>query len=230
MGGTRTVGHAPAAKRGPVHRARRLGIRQRWQRADYRHRSHHPGASCRSGMIRGAVYPVELGDAKRGPEQRGRRLGLVISIEQDDWSTVTILPTSASAQAAIFRPEVVIAGRKTRILTDQIRTIDTSYVTGELVDYLSRYDLAQVEYSLSRYLGLLRCRAAGGSGATALGRGPHRWQRPGTSGQWRGPPGPRRTSRRPGPARSHPAVRTAAKGIGMVLARCRTLIRSPPGR
>ncbi len=107
-------------------------------------------------MIRGAVYPVELGDAKRGPEQRGRRLGLVISIEQDDWSTVTILPTSASAQAAIFRPEVVIAGRKTRILTDQIRTIDTSYVTGELVDYLSRYDLAQVEYSLSRYLGLLR--------------------------------------------------------------------------
>jgi mRNA interferase MazF len=107
-------------------------------------------------MIRGAVYPVDLGDAKRGHEQRGRRLGLVISIEQNVWSTVTIIPASTSAHSAVFRPEVVIAGRDTRILIDQIRTIDTSYVTGELVDYLSGDDLAQVEHSLSRYLGLRR--------------------------------------------------------------------------
>ena len=104
-------------------------------------------------MIRGAVYPVDLGDAKRGHEQRGRRLGLVISIEQNAWSAVTILPTSTSAQPAVFRPDVVIAGRDTKILIDQIRTIDTSYVTGELVDYLSRDDLAHVEHTLSRYLG-----------------------------------------------------------------------------
>lgn len=107
-------------------------------------------------MIRGAVYPIDLGDAKRGHEQRGRRLGLVISIEQNAWSTVTVIPTSASAQPAVFRPEVVVTGRETRILVDQIRTIDTSHVTGELVDYLSHDDLAQVEHSLSRYLGLLR--------------------------------------------------------------------------
>ena len=105
-------------------------------------------------MIRGAVYPVDLGEAKRGHEQRGRCLGLVISIEQNAWSTVTILPTSTSAQAAIFRPDVVIAGRDTKILIDQIRTIDTRYVSGELVDYLSRDDMAQVEHGLSRYLGL----------------------------------------------------------------------------
>ena len=54
------------------------------------------------------------------------------------------------------RPEVVVAGRDTKILIDQIRAIDVSYVTGELVDYLSRDDMAQVEHSLSRYLGLLR--------------------------------------------------------------------------
>jgi mRNA interferase MazF len=69
---------------------------------------------------------------------------------------VTIIPTSTSAQASVFRPGVVIAGRDTRILVDQIRTIDASYVVGELVDYLSRDDMAQVEHSLSRYLGLLR--------------------------------------------------------------------------
>jgi mRNA interferase MazF len=107
-------------------------------------------------MIRGAVYPVDLGDAKRDHEQRGRRLGLVISIGQNTWSTVTIIPTSTSAQSAVFRPEVVIAGQDTKMLIDQIRTIDTSYVAGELVDYLSRDDLAQVEHTLARYLGLPR--------------------------------------------------------------------------
>ena len=69
---------------------------------------------------------------------------------------VTIIPASASAQASVFRPEVVIAGRETKILIDQVRTIDVSYVTGELIDYLSQDDMAQVEHSLSRYFGLLR--------------------------------------------------------------------------
>jgi mRNA interferase MazF len=69
---------------------------------------------------------------------------------------VTVIPTSTSAQVSVFRPEVVIAGRDTRILVDQIRTIDVAYVVGELVDYLSRDDMGHVEHSLSRYLGLLR--------------------------------------------------------------------------
>jgi mRNA interferase MazF len=56
----------------------------------------------------------------------------------------------------VFRPEAVIAGRETKILIDQIRTIDVSYVVGDLVDYLSPNDMAQVEHSLSRYFGLLR--------------------------------------------------------------------------
>jgi mRNA interferase MazF len=107
-------------------------------------------------MIRGAVYPIDLGDTNRGHEQRGRRLGLVISIDQDAWSTMTVLPTSTSAQASVFRPVVIVAGRETKILIDQIRTIDMSYVSGDLVDYLSRDDMAQVEHSLSRYFGLLR--------------------------------------------------------------------------
>ena len=124
--------------------------------SDHRHGPHRAGEVAGSRMIRGAVYPVDLGDAKRGREQRGRRLGLVISIEQSAWSTVTIIPTSTSAQASVFRPEVVIAGRDTKVLIDQIRTIDVSYVTGEIVDYLTRDDMAQVEHGLSRYVGLLR--------------------------------------------------------------------------
>jgi mRNA interferase MazF len=107
-------------------------------------------------VIRSVERLADLGEAKRGHEQRGRRLGLVLSMEQNAWSTVTIIPTSTSARPAVFRPDVVIAGRDTKILIDQIRGLDTCYIIGELVDYLSRDAMAQVEHSLSRYLGLLR--------------------------------------------------------------------------
>ncbi|SDK61508.1 mRNA interferase MazF [Glycomyces sambucus] len=106
-------------------------------------------------MIRGAVYPVDLGEAKRGHEQRGRRLGLVLSAHQERWSTVTVVPTSTSAQASAFRPEATVAGRPTRLLVDQMRTVDTRYVVGDLVDFLNREDMEQIEYAVVRYLGLM---------------------------------------------------------------------------
>ncbi|MEV7252572.1 type II toxin-antitoxin system PemK/MazF family toxin [Streptomyces cyaneofuscatus] len=105
-------------------------------------------------MIRGSVYRVDLGDAKRGHEQRGKRLGIVLSDAPDTWSTVVVVPTSTSAQPAVFRPRLVIAGRETRALTDQIRTIDTQYVIGEAVDHLTSTDMAQVEFALGRLLKL----------------------------------------------------------------------------
>src|SRR5258708_10504014 len=156
MGSARWCRHAPATERRHFRRSRRLGVRRRRQYPDCRHRAYGADEVAGSSVIRGAVYPVDLGDAKRGHEQRGRRLGVVISIEQDAWSTVTIIPTSTSAQASVFRPEAVIAGPDTTILIHQIRTIDVSYVAGELVDYLSPNDMAQVEQCLSRYFGLLR--------------------------------------------------------------------------
>jgi mRNA interferase MazF len=55
---------------------------------------------------------------------------------------VTVIPTSTGARASVFRPEFVIAGLDTKILIDQIRTIDVSYITGEIVDYLTRDDMA----------------------------------------------------------------------------------------
>nr|WP_206323438.1 type II toxin-antitoxin system PemK/MazF family toxin [Streptomyces sp. HNM0574] len=112
-----------------------------------------PPARC--AVIRGAVYRIDLGDAKRGREQRGKRLGLVLSIQRDDWSVVTVVPTSTSAQPSVLRPELEIAGRPTRLLVDQIRTIDTEYVVGDPVDYLPREEMAEVETVVSRYLGLV---------------------------------------------------------------------------
>lgn len=107
-------------------------------------------------MIRGAVYRVDLGQT-RGPEQRGKRLGVVVSPSESVLSVVTIIPTSTStsAQPAIHRPELEIAGQPTRLLVDQIRSIDTDYLFGDPVDYLTRDQMVDVELAITHYLGIV---------------------------------------------------------------------------
>lgn len=104
-------------------------------------------------LIRGAVYKVDLGEAKRGHEQRGRRLGVLVSPSEWFGSTVTVVPTSTSAGATVFRPLVEIDGRETRLLVDQIRTIDTDYLK-EQVSNLTRDAMAELDDALARYLGI----------------------------------------------------------------------------
>ncbi|MGV0700568.1 type II toxin-antitoxin system PemK/MazF family toxin [Mycolicibacter kumamotonensis] len=104
-------------------------------------------------MIRGAVYRIDRG-RPRGHEQGGKRLGLVISPSDSPLSVVTVVPTSSSAGPSIHRPEIEIAGRPTRMLVDQIRSIDTRYVVGDPIDYLTRDQLIEVELALVHYLGV----------------------------------------------------------------------------
>jgi mRNA interferase MazF len=104
--------------------------------------------------MRGAVYRVDLGDAKRGHEQRGRRLGLVLSPSSMPWSVATIIPSSTTAQPAVFRPAMEVDGKLTRFLVDQIRSIDVTYIHGDPVHYLDRDEIAEVEHAVTRYLGL----------------------------------------------------------------------------
>jgi mRNA interferase MazF len=105
-------------------------------------------------VIRGAIYRVDLGYAKRGHEQRGKRLGLVLGPSDMPWSVATIIPTSSSAQQAVFRPELEVAGTLTRLLVDRIRSVDVRYIHGEPVHDLDRHALAEVERAVTRYLGL----------------------------------------------------------------------------
>ncbi len=104
-------------------------------------------------MIRGAVYRIDLG-RPRGHEQGGKRLGLVMSPSDSPLSVVTVIPTSTSAGPSIHRPEIEIAGRLTRMLIDQIRSIDTNYLVGDPVDYLPHDQLAAIELALAHYLGV----------------------------------------------------------------------------
>jgi mRNA interferase MazF len=105
-------------------------------------------------VIRGAVYRVDLGQAKRGREQRGRILGLVLSPSSMPWSVATVVPTSTTAQPAVFRPSMEIDGQEIRFLVDQIRSVNTDYIIGEPVHYLERDKMAEVEHAVARYLGL----------------------------------------------------------------------------
>ncbi len=104
-------------------------------------------------MIRGAVYRIDLG-RPRGHEQHGKRLGLVVSPSHSPLSVASVVPTSTSAGPSLHRPELEIAGRPTRMLIDQIRSIDINYIVGDPVDYLSRDELAEVELALAHYLGV----------------------------------------------------------------------------
>jgi mRNA interferase MazF len=70
------------------------------------------------------------------------------------WSIATVIPTSTTAQSAVFRPVLEINGQMSRFLVDQIRSIDTTYIHGDPVYYLDRDELSEVEGAVIRYLGL----------------------------------------------------------------------------
>lgn len=75
-------------------------------------------------MTRGDVYRVRL-PARRGHEQHGARYAVVVQADELlGLSTVLVAPTSRSARPATFRPEVEIAGERTRILVEQMRALD----------------------------------------------------------------------------------------------------------
>lgn len=75
-------------------------------------------------MIRGEVYRIRL-PATRGREQRGARYGVIVQADQMlGLSTVIVAPTSRSAAAATFRPEIELGGENTRVLVEQIRVVD----------------------------------------------------------------------------------------------------------
>jgi mRNA interferase MazF len=75
---------------------------------------------------------VQRGDVFRfkslkgvGHEQMGERFGVVVQADEFlPRSVVLVVPTSRSARAATFRPEVVVDGAETRVLAEQLGAVD----------------------------------------------------------------------------------------------------------
>jgi mRNA interferase MazF len=105
-------------------------------------------------MVRGEVVRLAASRRARGHEQQGARPAVVVQAEELlDLSTVLVAPTSRSAMAASFRPTVDLQGTSTRVLTDQLRVIDTRVINSSL-GHLSHGELAAVDDALALVLGL----------------------------------------------------------------------------
>ena len=105
-------------------------------------------------MVRGEVVRIAAPRGARGHEQQGARPGVVVQAEELlGLSTVLIAPTSRSAAAATFRPTIELAGTTTRVLTDQLRVIDTRAVRDSL-GRLDHTELAALDDALALVLGL----------------------------------------------------------------------------
>lgn len=104
-------------------------------------------------MTRGDVYRVRL-TARRGHEQRGARYAVVVQADELlALSTVLVAPTSRSALAASFRPEVEIAGQRTRVMVEQLRALDAQRLE-EFAGRLSASEIGEVDEALTLVLAL----------------------------------------------------------------------------
>jgi mRNA interferase MazF len=104
-------------------------------------------------MHRGDIHELRLPKGV-GHEQRGRRLGVVV---QSDAllprSVVLVAPTSTSARAASFRPELDIAGQRTRVLVEQVGAVDVNRL-GDRVRRVTVDEQWQIDAALLIVLGL----------------------------------------------------------------------------
>ena len=103
--------------------------------------------------MRGEVYRLRSPGGARGHEQAGTRYAVVVQSDLLPLSTWLVAPTSTSARAATFRPEVSIDGRPTRVLAEQASAVDPQRL-GESAGHLSFDELRQVDAALRLVLGL----------------------------------------------------------------------------
>lgn len=99
-------------------------------------------------MVRGEIFRLRSPRDQRGHEQSGARFGVVVqSDELLALSTVLVAPTSTTQRAATFRPEVELAGQRTRILTDQTMAVDATRL-GRSAGRLSASELSALDEAL----------------------------------------------------------------------------------
>lgn len=103
-------------------------------------------------MQRGEVFRLRL-PRGLGHEQAGARFGVVLQNEDLQLSTVIVAPTSASARATSFRPEIMVASQPTRVLLEQLAAVDHTRL-GASQGVLARDELRSVDDALRLVLGL----------------------------------------------------------------------------
>lgn len=89
-----------------------------------------------------------------GHEQQGHRLGVIVQAnELLPRSVILVAPTSRSALAATFRPEIKIESERTRVLVEQLGAVDGTRL-GDSVGHLTTEELWAVDDALLTVLAL----------------------------------------------------------------------------
>ena len=97
--------------------------------------------------MRGEIFHLHAPRGSRGHERSGSRYAVVVQSDQLPLSTWLVAPTSTSARAASFRPEVEIGGQPTRVLAEQTAAIDPGRL-GKSAGYLSLEEMRRVDAAL----------------------------------------------------------------------------------
>ena len=104
--------------------------------------------------MRGDIFRLRAPRDSSGHEQRGTRYAVVLQSDAlAPLSTWIVAPTSTSAPARPFRPEIEMDGTRTRVMLDQLTAVDR----GRLGDFAGRVDpaeLDQINVALRGVLGL----------------------------------------------------------------------------
>lgn len=103
--------------------------------------------------MRGEVFRLRAPRDAQGHEQSGRRFAVVVQSDLVPLSTWLVAPTSTSARAATFRPELEIDGRVTRVLAEQTAAVDPGRL-GTSAGRLSFEELQRVDAALRLVLSL----------------------------------------------------------------------------
>lgn len=104
-------------------------------------------------MLRGDVYRLQIPKGL-GHEQQVDRYGVVVQADALlPRSVVLVAPTSRSARAASFRPEVDVAGDATRVLVEQVGAVDAGRL-GDLAGHLTPEEMWGVDDALATVLDL----------------------------------------------------------------------------
>lgn len=106
-----------------------------------------------AGVIRGDVYRVRL-PSRCGHEQSGSRYAVIVQADELlELTTVLVAPTSRSVLPTSFRPEVEVAEQRTRVMVEQLRTLDVQRFD-QFAGRLSASEMRAVDEALELVLAL----------------------------------------------------------------------------
>jgi mRNA interferase MazF len=104
--------------------------------------------------VRGDVHRLVKATGARGHEKDGNHFAVIIQSDDIGLSTVLVCPTSRSAPARSWRPEIAVLDEKTRVLTEQTSAVSPARL-GVWVGQLSMQEMLDIEAALKTVLGFL---------------------------------------------------------------------------